>query len=150
MGGQATLFSSSFGNASAYDIRAAVLHRAFTHSFPTPCIPFLYFTGEADDTAPPSTMALPIFNSAAQNSTFPPRGFIDKTLTGHHEPDILSKDLNGIALLAQFSAAWFKLHLDNTPRAYGIDFEAMIYSNGADGLCGGGDGEMTTCTLIKP
>jgi hypothetical protein len=46
MGGQATLFSSSYGNASAYDIRAAVMHHAFTHTFPVSEIPFLDFTGE--------------------------------------------------------------------------------------------------------
>jgi hypothetical protein len=145
MGGQATLFSSTKGNASAYDIRAAVMHHAYTHSFPSPSIPFLDFTGEEDTLAPAKTMGVPIYQAA--DGTGLPRGLVDKTLAGHHEPDITSQDRNAIELLAQFSAAWFKLYLDETPQAYGIDFNAMIYGTGEDGVCSGGDGDMTMCTI---
>lgn len=78
MGGQATLFSSSYSNASDYDIRAAVLHHAYTHSFPVPQIPFVDFTGELDTTAPPDTMAVPIYKSADGMNI--PRGFVDKVV----------------------------------------------------------------------
>lgn len=67
--------------------------------------------------------------------------------SGHHEPDITSLDKNGIQLIAQFSAAWFKLYLDQTPVDFGIDFNGMIYGTGVSGVCAGGDGEMTTCTI---
>lgn len=145
MGGQATLFSSSGQNASDYDIRAAVLHHAFTHTFPVPTVPFLDMTGELDSTATVQGMAVPIYQAAEGSGI--PRGFVDKTFADHHEPDITCLDRNGIQLLAQFSAAWFKLHLDETPRAYGIDFEDMIYGTGGTGMCSGGDGDMTSCKL---
>ena len=45
MGGQATVFSSSYGNATGHRIRAAVMHHAFTHDYPAPTVPFLAFTG---------------------------------------------------------------------------------------------------------
>ena len=145
MGGQATLFSSSFDNATKYDIRAAVLHHAYTHSFPSPTVPFLDFTGEEDTIAPAASMGLPIY-LAADGSDLQ-RGYVDKTFAGHHEPDITSLDRNGIQLLAQFSAAWFKLYLDRTPSMYGIDFHDMIYGDGPEGMCSGGDGSMTACTF---
>lgn len=145
MGGQATLFSSSYNNATTYNIKAAVLHHAFTHSFPAPSIPFLVFTGENDVEAPADTMGVPIFEAGAGL----PRGLVDKTLAGHHEPDITSLDRNGISLLAQFSVAWFKLYLDETPYANGFDYDAMIYGQGAQGVCSGGDGNMTTCTIER-
>jgi hypothetical protein len=147
MGGQATLFSSSYGNASAYDIKAAVLHHAFTHTFPASTVPFLDFTGEQDTTAPVDTMAVPIYK-ASQNTGLP-RGLVDKTLAGHHEPDILSLDRNGIDLLAQYSAAWFKLYLDKRPTEFGLDFDNMIYGSGEESMCGGGDGDMTVCTVER-
>ena len=143
MGGQATLFSSSEQNATDYDIRASVLHHAFTHSFPVPTVPFLDMTGEKDTTATVEGMAIPIYEAAEGSGV--PRGFIDKTLANHHEPDITCMDRNGIQLLAQFSAAWFKLYLDETSQAYGIDFQDMIYGTDSTGICSGGDGEMTSC-----
>lgn len=143
MGGQATMFSSSYNNATDYDIRAAVMHHAFSHTFVAPTIPFLDFTGEADLMAPVDTMAIPLYKTADGSKV--PRGLIDKTKAGHHEPDVTSLDRNGIELCAQFSAAWFKLYLDKTPCDYGIDFNAMIYGTGVDGICSGGDGEMTMC-----
>ena len=44
MGGQSTVFSASFRNASANGIAAAVMHHAYTHEYPAPTIPFLAFT----------------------------------------------------------------------------------------------------------
>jgi hypothetical protein len=90
-------------------------------------------------------MAVPIYEAAKGSGIT--RGFIDKTYANHHEPDITCMDRNGIQLLAQFSAAWFKLYLDQTPQAYGLDFQDMIYGTGGGGtgICSGGDGDMTSC-----
>ena len=145
MGGQATLFSSSGNNASSYDIRAAVLHHAYTHTFPVPTVPFLDMTGEEDTTATVDGMAIPIYNAASASGI--QRGLIDKTLAGHHEPDITSLDRNGIQLVAQFSSAWFKLYLDKTAQAYGLDFYDMIYGTEKSSICNGGDGCMKICKL---
>ena len=66
MGGQATLFSSSYRNASDYDIRAAVLHHAFTHQYPGPAVPFLAMTGTDDHIAPPK-MTYDYYNNPDAN-----------------------------------------------------------------------------------
>jgi len=145
MGGQATLFSSSGNNASDHDIRASVLHHAFSHTFPEPTVPTLVFTGEADTVTPPDTMGIPMHDAALTAGV--PTGLVDKTLVNHHEPDILCEDRNGIRLLAQFTAAWFKVYLDLTPQAYGFDFADMLFGTGPDSMCHGGDGQMTECTL---
>lgn len=141
MGGQATLFSSSFSNTTKYDVRAAVMHHAYTHSFPSPTVPFLVFTGARDTTAPPNPMAINIFNAKGADKS---HGIANKKSAGHHEPDILGFN----NLLPQFSVAWFKIYLDKTPQAFGIDFEAMLFGNGKDSLCGGGDGDMSQCKLF--
>jgi hypothetical protein len=147
MGGQATLFSSSESNASSYNIRAAVLHHAFSHNFPIPTVPFIDFTGELDNTAPPDSMGLPIYEAADYNNV--DRVYVDKTYATHHEPDITCMDRNGIQLLAQFSAAWLKIYLDETPQSYGLDFYDMIYGTNIGSLCAGGDGIMAACVTDK-
>ena len=50
-------------------------------------------------------------------------------------------------LLAQFTAAWFKVYLDKTPKDQGTDFEAMLFGKTEHSLCGGGDGKMAACEL---
>jgi hypothetical protein len=145
MGGQATLFSSSAGNASAYNVKAAVLHHPYTHSFPPPQIPFIVFTGTTDTTAPADTMAQPIFDAPGAAS---PRGFVNKVGAGHHEPDITSLSPEGVGLLAQYSAAWFKVYLEETPQAFGLDFFSMLFGTDPGSLCGGGDGAMAACTIL--
>eukprot|EP00966_Prymnesium_polylepis_P086975 2012978-Prymnesium_polylepis.1 len=68
MGGQATLFSAAF-NASGYNVKAVALHHAFTHSYPAiDSVPFLAFTGELDDVAPPR-MANAIFDTPGACAT---------------------------------------------------------------------------------
>merc|ERR1711862_659397 len=49
--------------------------------------------------------------------------------------------------LATYSAAWFKVFLDETPQSGGVDFHEMIFGEGADSLCHGGDGSMTACEV---
>ena len=54
-------------------------------------------------------------------------------------------------LVPQFTAAWFKLHLQQRRTEFGIDFEALLYgTNGsATGLCEGGDGKMVSCEVHR-
>ena len=139
MGGQATVFSSSYENATNYDVRAAVMHHAYTHEFPAPQVPFLAFTGVEDLTAPPS-MAKGFFLAPNAHAR---RGYVNRKWTTHHEPDILNYN----SLLPQFTAAWLKIYLDQTPQADGNDYHRMIYGNSTDSLCNGGDGSMEACEV---
>jgi dienelactone hydrolase len=141
MGGQATVFSSSGTNASQMDVRAAVMLHAYTHAFPAPRVPFIAFTGTKDTTAPPS-MAEGFFNAAGGSSL--PRGLINRQGATHHEPDI--EDYN--PLLPQWVAAWFKIHLEDKPQDFGIDFHGLLFGNGSRSLCGGGGGAMAECKLL--
>ena len=139
MGGQATLFSASGSNASSFDIRAAVMMHAYTHVFPAPEVPFLAFTGTKDTTAPPS-MASGFYNAPGAATV---KGLANREGATHHEPDVT--DYN--PLLPQFTAAWFKLHLEHKRSEHGIDFHALIYGNSSKSLCGGGAGKMAACAL---
>jgi dienelactone hydrolase len=140
MGGQAALFASSYDNATNYGIEATVLHHAFTHIYPSPRVPLLAFTGGRDPVAPPD-MARQIFNAPGAAT---PRGLVNKKSADHTEPCF---DEN--KWLAQYTASWFKLYLDGTPKAYGVDFHDLIYGNGSNALCGGGDGDdLSECSLI--
>ena len=48
--------------------------------------------------------------------------------------------------MPQFTAAWFKLHLENKTHEFGYDFDSMIYgTNASSSVCGGGDGSMSQC-----
>ena len=82
MGGQATVFSSSYNNASAYDIKAAVIQHAFTHEHPAPQIPFLAMTGSSDTVADPADTEK-YFNASGAN---PHRGLVNKKGATHMEP----------------------------------------------------------------
>merc|ERR1719408_561988 len=83
MGGQATVYSSS-SHGTGHDIKAAVMHHAYTHSYPAPIVPFLAFTGSAD------VIALPrrtegFFNAKGADAT---RGFVNKQGATHFEPNV--------------------------------------------------------------
>ena len=104
-----------------------------SHEYPAPSIPFLAFTGTKDDTAPP-VMAESFFNAPG---AYPTRGLVNRENTNHHEPDIESYN----DLLPQFTVAWLKLYL-NDKNTKDYVFHSMIYGNGTDSLCGGGDGDM--------
>lgn len=142
-GGQATVFSSSYNNASAYDIKAAVMHHAFTHEHPAPQIPFLAMTGSSDIVAG-SSMTENYFNAPGAN---PHRGLVNKNGATHMEPIEVNPAYN--PLLAQFTAAWFKVYLDLTPKAYGVDFDSMLFGKDGRSICGGGDGAMAECEMHK-
>ena len=137
MGGQATVFSAARELAREHEIRAAVMHNAYTHVFPRVDVPSLIFTGTEDDTATP-LMSEELYGNLTSGL---PAGLANKEGTGHHAPDLLGYD----PLIAQFTAAWFKLHLDGVSSQYGHDFAEMIQGRGAESLCGGGFGRMASC-----
>ena len=143
MGGQATLFSSAY-NASFYNIRVAAYHHAWTEDFPTPTIPFLSFTSDDDDEADATKMGLEIFNTpGTENLT---KGVINKGLFGHHEADILGIN----PLLAQFTAAWFKVMLEGITSENGNDYEEMIFGKSVISICSGGNGNVNPdmCEIV--
>jgi len=147
MGGQATLFSSSFHNASEQHIKAAVMHHAFSRSqSPAPAVPFLAFTGEKDDIARPK-WTRKFFDAPLHGNASVPKGLVDRSDTDHLEPLFWFND----KALALFTAAWFKLYVVGVRASDGVDWEEVIYGNSTDSLCGGGDGsadEMKEC-LVK-
>lgn len=141
MGGQATLFSAS--NASAVEslgIKAAVLHHPYTHRFPAIQVPFIVFTGTLDDTAPAS-WAAEMFHRKGACAT---RGLVNKRGANHHEP---STDYN--PRLGLYTVAWFKLYVDGVRSGMGIDFDSMVYGTANTSLCGGGDGAMQVCDVLR-
>jgi hypothetical protein len=146
MGGQATLYSSSAGNIKTHDIRAAVMHHPFTHSYPKPAVPYIVFTGAEDEIATPA-MAEAIYSEAGGDSPFA-KAIANKLKSGHHAPDTLGFD----PLLPQFTAAWFKLFLDGEPTWNGIAFDEMIFGRGPASICNGGFGEMveSMCEAVPP
>jgi predicted dienelactone hydrolase len=140
MGGQATMKSASSLHVAGHGIKAAVMHHAYTHIYEAPTVPFLVFTGTAD------VIALP-----AQTTRFyeldganPIKGYVNKKGATHFEPNSL--DPAGAKKLGKYSAAWFKVFLDETPQSGGVDFHEMIFGKGPDSLCHGGDGEMEHCS----
>lgn len=143
MGGQATVFSASYSNASQYNIKAAVMHHAYTHSYPPPQVPFLAMTG-ANDHVASAAMTENFFNAPDAN---PHRVLRNKLHADHLEPLSISPTYDHF--LPQFTAAWFKIFLDETPQDLGIDFEEMIFGNSSSSLCAGGDGKMQECVLHR-
>jgi len=138
MGGQSAYFAAAY-NSSEYNIKAAVMHHAFTHTYPAVNnVPFLAFTGTTDTTAPPE-MAVNIYNTKGDIST---RGIINKVNADHHEP---TSEYN--PKLALYTVAWIKIHLDQTTSSYGNNWKDMIYGTGSFSMCGGGDGAMKQCTV---
>lgn len=142
MGGQSTLFSSSYSNASNHKVAAAVMHHAYTHEYPAPLVPFLAFTGKEDLIAPAS-MTEHFFTSEGASTS---KGFVYKTFADHFEcedpfPGQFPPDAYN-PLMPQYTAAWFKMHVEGKSHEFGIDFESMIY-----GICNGDDGHMETCNI---
>lgn len=117
--------------------------KAYTHDFPTPTVPFLAFTGDLDETAPPQ-MARDMFLASGGSDV---RGIVDRVDAGHQEPNIGSYN----PLLAKFTAAWFKIFLDGKTVEGDVDYEKLIFGDGADSVCGGGDGEVNKelCQLVR-
>lgn len=74
MGGQSTVFCSSYRNASAVGIAAMVTHHAYTHQHPAPTVPFLLMTGKKDDVAA-AMMSSKVFRAEGGNAT---KGLVNK------------------------------------------------------------------------
>merc|ERR1712072_160023 len=49
--------------------------------------------------------------------------------------------------LGMWSAAWFKVYLDETPQSGGVDYKKFIFGTDTDSLCHGGDGAMAKCDV---
>ena len=73
-----------------HDIRAAVMHHPYTHSYPQPTVPYIVFTGQADRTATPE-MAEAIFaeEGGGAGGGSGSRAIANKLDSGHHAPDTL-------------------------------------------------------------
>jgi len=145
MGGQATLFSAAKAAAS-HDIRTAVMHHAYTHTYPAVRdIPYLAFTGTNDTLAPPM-MTDSFFNA---EGSYPERGLVNRIGEGHSAASEWGDGEYYNPMLAWYTVAWFKVHLDKTPVANGVDFEELVYGSSANSLCHGGDQAMRKCTLLR-
>lgn len=147
MGGQATIFtSSSSEHVKSRNIKAAVMHHAYTHSYPAPVVPFLAFTATGDYIATPDMTSAMYYAEGAN----PNRGFVNKMDSEHLE---VITDSSLYQDLAAYSAAWFKLFLDETPhdkpQADGVNYMEMIYGEGENSLCSGGYGDMAQCSVCK-
>lgn len=144
MGGQSTVFSSSFQNVTNHNITAAVMHHAFTHEYPAPKIPFLAFTGDVDYVAT-KDMTESFYKASGACAA---RGIVSKLDAGHFEPEdnFLAWDTYN-PLMPQYTAAWFKLHLDGKTTEFGIDFNEMIYGSSSSSMCGGQDGNLSVCDI---
>lgn len=142
MGGRATLQISEASIAQKHGVVAAVMIHAYTSSRGPPSVPFLALTGTTDDVAPMS-MTERFFEAASDTM---PRGLVEKVNATHQEPsDYNDRKEPYNPRLQQFVAGWFKLHLDRTPVSHGVDWDSLIYGDGATALCGGGDGAMARC-----
>jgi hypothetical protein len=144
MGGQATLFGAQKKDYDplAYNVKAAVMHHAYTHSYPAPTIPYLGVTGSSDFIALPSMTKN--FHNAAANTGLAGRGYANKRGASHFLPSGSGSDTRN---LGRYTAAFFKLFVDNTTSDAGGDYEEMIYGRGPTSLCGGGYGTMSECDV---
>ena len=145
MGGQATLFSSSFENATRHNIKAAVMHHAFTDSeYPAPTVPFLAFTGTYDVVAFPEQTQR-FFDAAATAGKVKHRGLVNKKDASHLEPIFYTNDV----ALATYTSAWMKLYLEGKDTEHGVDYRSLLYGTASkDSLCNGGDGALKTCIVL--
>ena len=145
MGGQATLLASADANVTSFNIKASAMHHAFTHTYPSISeVPFLAFTGTRDQTAPPS-MSEEFFNASKVLS----RGIVNKIGANHEEPSSSYRPESYRPEIALYTVAWFKLYLDGTPKAEGVDWNELIHGSGPASICGGGDGAMEECQIFE-
>lgn len=143
LGAQAALVSSASAKyVAAYRLRAVVLHHPYKgpQQSPRSRVPILTFTGTAD-TAVPAAWARQIYSVAGESGT--PRGFASRIGANHYAPCIAHHAIS-------FSTvAWLKLFVDDTPRAHGVDWDAVVFGNGSRSICGGGGGAMYECRMDR-
>jgi hypothetical protein len=79
----------------------------------------------------------------------PEPGFVNRINGGHLETSGDSTPPHGPynPYLAQWTAAWFKIHLERTPMDQGIDFEDMLVGTGPGSLCHAAHGDVQTCDI---
>jgi len=148
MGGQSALFAASYGNATDHNISTAVLHHAYTHEYPGLTLPYLAFTGQEDYVALPSQTYE--FYDASPEGTV--KGLSDKKTAGHFEcEDDFQLWPSYNPLTPQYTAAWFKVHLEEKREEFGVDFYDLIYGDSETSICAGKeDGEMKRCEMTPP
>ena len=79
---------------------------------------------------------------------YPVRGIVNKVNATHQEPTTYNDKVEPYnPFLAQFSAAWIKLYLNDVKQEGQTDFDALIHGSGPVSLCGGGDGAMEQCEV---
>jgi hypothetical protein len=146
MGGQASTLASSSACVKQYDIRASVLHHPANGQLPygnigvNISIPTAAFTSSGDSIWPETSAIINALKST--NPTFP-IAYRDVTGWSHLEPVLIPPIEN--PLLATFTAAWFKIFLEND-KGYWPD---LVFGTGPDSLCKYAN--MTECyTLNSP
>lgn len=136
MGGQATTMSASAACATKYDIRAAALHHPEIGALPwgntgvNVSVPVAAFTSSGDNLCTAATCAatMAAFNSSTQAATLP-SAYRNVQGWSHLEP-VLGEVFEN-PLLATYTAAWFKVHLNGDRTTY----YDLLYGTGPDALC---------------
>ena len=137
MGGQASLFSASYANASDHGIKASVMMHPYSHEIPSTDIPTLTFTGTHDATAH-AAWAMEMFEAGDPSVT---NGFANLKGEAH------SGCLETSSRISLYTAAWMKLFVTGVKEEGGVNFEDLIFANNTRSLCGGGYGKMEACEL---
>ena len=137
MGGQATTMSASAACAAKWGIRAAALHHPAIGSLPwgntgeNVSVPVAAFTSSGDNlcTAATTEATMAAFNASAQAAALP-SAYRNAQGWSHLEPVLGAVFEN--PLLATYTAAWFKIMLNNDRGVY----YDLFYGTASDGgLC---------------
>ena len=89
----------------------------------------------------PAAWARQIYSVAGDSGK--PRGFASRIGANHYAPCIAHHAIS-------FSTvAWLKLFVDETPRAHGVDWDAVVFGNGSRSICGGSGGAMYECRMDR-
>ena len=136
MGGQATTMSANAACAKRWGIKAAALVHPEIGTLPwgntgsNMSVPVAAFSSSGDHTCPPSTTetTMRAFNASAQARTLP-NMYRNVEGWSHLEPVMGAVFEN--PLLSTYTAAWFKIHLNNDRGA----FFDLIYGTGPDSVC---------------
>lgn len=136
MGGQSTTMSANSACAKKWDIRASALVHPEIGALPwgntgsNISVPVIAFTSSGDKLCPPATTetTMTAFNASEQGKILP-SAYRNIQGWSHLEPVLGTVFEN--PLLATYTAAWFKIHLNNDRG----EFYDLIYGNGEDSLC---------------
>lgn len=146
MGGQATALAAGSACAKAWDIRAAALHHPAAGTVPwgnvgsNISVPVAAFTSSGDSIWPETAGIMAAFNASAAARALP-SAYKDLTGWSHLEP-VLAPPIEN-PLLATFTAAWFKVFLNNDSGAY----HDLVFGDGPDSFCR--HAPMTACYVLN-